>query len=95
MEVERQGMMANKHIRIRNISYEQGKTFEYIGSLLTNQNSIPEEIKHRLKAGNSYYSIQTIVFSIYKTIILPVVLYGSETWSFTLREECMLWVIVS
>jgi hypothetical protein len=24
---------------------------------------------------------------IYKTIILPVVLYGSETWSLTLREE--------
>jgi hypothetical protein len=25
--------------------------------------------------------------SIYKTIILPVVLYGCETWSVTLREE--------
>ena len=25
---------------------------------------------------------------IYKTIILPVVLYGCETWSLTLREEC-------
>ena len=27
---------------------------------------------------------------IYKTIILPVVLYGRETWSLTLREECRL-----
>jgi hypothetical protein len=27
------------------------------------------------------------VFKIYKTIILPVVLYGCETWSLTLREE--------
>ena len=27
---------------------------------------------------------------IYKTIILPVVLYGHETWSLTLREECRL-----
>ena len=26
----------------------------------------------------------------YKTIILPVVLYGFEAWSFTLREECRL-----
>jgi hypothetical protein len=25
-----------------------------------------------------------------RTIILPVVLYGCETWSFTLREECRL-----
>jgi len=26
----------------------------------------------------------------YRTIILPVVLYGCETWSLTLREECKL-----
>jgi len=26
----------------------------------------------------------------YKTIILPVVLYGCETWSLTSREECKL-----
>ena len=28
----------------------------------------------------------------YKTIILPVVLYGCETWSLTLREEHRLMV---
>ena len=27
---------------------------------------------------------------IHKTIVLPVVLYGCETWSLTLREECRL-----
>jgi len=27
---------------------------------------------------------------LYRTIILPVVLYGCETWSLTLREECRL-----
>jgi hypothetical protein len=30
-----------------------------------------------------------------KTIILPVVLYGCETWSLTLREEHRLWVFVN
>ena len=29
----------------------------------------------------------SITFKIYRTIILPVVLYGCETWSLTLREE--------
>jgi hypothetical protein len=29
---------------------------------------------------------------IYKTVILPVVLYGCETWSLTLREQNRLWV---
>jgi len=27
---------------------------------------------------------------IYRTVILPLVLYGCETWSLTLREECRL-----
>jgi hypothetical protein len=51
-----------------------------------------------LNSGNaSYHSVQTLLSSrllskdlkirIYKTIILPVVLYGCETWSLTLREE--------
>jgi hypothetical protein len=30
---------------------------------------------------------ENIKIRIYKTIILPVVLYGCETWSLTLREE--------
>jgi len=29
----------------------------------------------------------------YRTIILPVVLFGCETWSLTLREECRLRLI--
>ena len=86
-----QGMKANTHITESSNSYENVKALKYLGSLLTNQNSIQEEIKCRLKAGNScYYSVQTLLSSknfkirIYKTIILPVVLYGCEKWSLTL-----------
>ena len=86
------GVIANAHIKIGSNSYEKVETFKYLGSLLTNQNSIQEEIKCRLKAGNScYYSVQRLSSSrllsknlkikIYKTIILPVVIYGCETWS--------------
>ena len=32
----------------------------------------------------------TLKIKLYRTIILPVVLYGCETWSLTLREECRL-----
>jgi len=32
-------------------------------------------------------AIQILKIKIYRTIILPVVLYGCETWSLTLREE--------
>ena len=72
--------------------------FKYLGTTLTNKNSIQEEIKSRLKPGNAcYHSVQNLLSSnllsknfkikICRTIILPVVLYGCETWSLTLREE--------
>jgi len=35
-------------------------------------------------------AIQKIKIKIYRPIILPVVLYGCETWSLTLREKCRL-----
>ena len=79
-------------------SFERVVQFRYLGRALTNQNFIHEEIKSRLKSGNvCYHSVQNFFSSsllskninikIYRTIILPVVLYGCETWSFTLREE--------
>ena len=39
-----QDMIANEHIRIGSNYYEKVKTFNYLGSLATNQNSIQEEI---------------------------------------------------
>ena len=68
---------------------------------LINQNSIQEEIKSTLKSGKAcYHSMQNLLSSgllskytkikIYRKIIMPVVLYGCETWSLTLREKCRL-----
>ena len=36
---------------------------------------------------------KNLKIKIYRTIILPVVLYGCETWSLTLREERKLRVL--
>ena len=74
------------------------KTAHHLGTTLTNQNSIAEEIKSRLRSGNAcYHSVLKLLSSrllsknlkikTYRTIILPVGLYGCETWSLTLREE--------
>ena len=79
-------------------SIERVEEFKYLGTTLTNKNSIQEEIKSRLKLGNAcHYSVHNLLSSsllskklkikIYGTIILPVVLYGCGTWSLTLREE--------
>jgi hypothetical protein len=56
------------------------------------------DVKRRLDPGNAcYHSVQNLLSSrllsktlkirIHKTIILPVVLYGCETWSITLRDK--------
>ena len=48
MEIERHsGMVANQYIRMGSNSCEKVKTFKYLGSLVTNQNSIHDEIKYR------------------------------------------------
>ena len=59
----------------------------------------------KLEGNVCYFSVQKLLSSrllskrlkvrIYKTIILRVVLFGCETWSFTLREESKLRVFVN
>ena len=44
-------------------AYEKVEPFKNVGSLLKNWNSIHKDIKFRLKAGNSYYSVQTLFSS--------------------------------
>jgi hypothetical protein len=62
------------------------------------QNYMQEETKSRLKSSNACYQLvhnllsssllyKNIKINIYRTKILPVVLYGNETLSLTLREE--------
>jgi len=71
-------------------SFERVEEFKYLGKTLTNQNSIQEEIKSRLKSQNAcYHSVQNLLsarllsknikIKIYRTIILPVVLHGFQT----------------
>jgi hypothetical protein len=85
-------------IKIDKSSFERVQEFKYLGTTLTDQNYIKEEIKSRLKLGNACcHSVQNILSSsllsknlkikIYRTIILCAVLYGCEIWSLTLREE--------
>jgi hypothetical protein len=75
--------------------------FNYLEATLTDQNCIHEEIRSRINPGNAcYHAVQNLLSSrllsrnvkikIYKTKILPLVLYACETWSVTLREESRL-----
>ena len=51
-------------IKSDNSSIERVEDFKYLGKTLTNQNSIQEEIKSRLKGGNAcYYLVQNLLSS--------------------------------
>jgi len=88
----------NHSVRINNSTFERVEEFKYLGTTLTHQNFIAEEIKSRLRLENAcYHSVQNLLSSSlisknlkikeHITITLPVFLYGFESWSLTLREE--------
>jgi hypothetical protein len=79
-----------------NSSFERVKEFKYLGTILTDKNSIQEEINSRLKSGNACYCLvqnllssrlipKNLKINIYRTTNLYVVLYGCETWTLILR----------
>jgi hypothetical protein len=87
MVMSRDRIVGQSHnIKIDNSSFEMVEEVKYLGTNLMGENSIQEEMKSSLKSRNAcYYSVQNALFSsllsknleikIYRTIILPVVLY--------------------
>lgn len=87
-----------QHVTINGHTFKVVNSFVYLGSLLNSDNNIADEIKRRVTLGNrSYFSLLRILRSksvsrslkctLYKTVIRPVVTYGSESWCMTQKEE--------
>jgi hypothetical protein len=93
-----QNVGRNREIKIAYRSLENVSQLKYLGTTVINQNLSKDEIKRSIKSGNAcYHSVQNLLYSrqlsknlkirIYMPKILPMVLYGCETWSLKLREE--------
>jgi len=74
-------------VRNDNSTFERVEGFKYLGTTLTNKNSIAEEMKSRLRSGNAcYHSVQNLLSSrllsknlkikIYRTIIFLLFCMG-------------------
>ena len=85
-------------IQIGNYNIEKVSEFKYLGSLVNSNNNLNIEIKHRLRAADKcYFGLRKHFRShniniktkcrLYKTLIRPVLLYGSETWATTKNDE--------
>jgi len=87
-----------KGATMNGVTYEGVAEFIYVGTLISNDNSVEKEIKRRILAGNSTYFAAISLFRsrflsrstkiiLYKTLIRPIVSYGAEAWTLTKKEE--------
>jgi hypothetical protein len=96
MLMSRSQKIRQKHsIKAANGSVEDMANFKYLGTTQRYHNCMHKVINSRLNSGiGCYHSgrnlLSSRLLSRNLAIILPVVLYGCETWSLTLREEYRL-----
>jgi len=87
-------------LTIEDQKIEVVRRFKYLGMVINDVNDEMEEIRARILAANkAYSSLQTIFRSkihrnnkirLYRTLIKPVLCYGSITWTLTQTSEQML-----
>jgi hypothetical protein len=88
-------------LRIGNKTFEAVQGFQYLGNIIGNTNNNNKCIKDRIVKGNkAYYANRQLVNSslisrssklqIYRTLVRPVVTYGSESWTLTMVDERVL-----
>ena len=93
----------NSGLEVEGHTFKRIQQFKYLGAMLTQQNEINNEVKARIQAGNRcYFGLTKLLRSrtlstnlkiqIYRTLIKPVVTYGSETWTLRKTDENSLTV---
>jgi hypothetical protein len=76
-------------MKIDNSAFERVEEFKHLGTTLTNQNSIQEGIKSRLKSENvCYHSVQNLLSSSLLSKNLKIKIYRT-TYNFAC---CFIWV---
>jgi hypothetical protein len=80
-----------EELQVNSMYLEQVQSYKYLGSVVNSDNSIEEEIQHRITLGNKAYYANQFPFKsrlvskksklkLYWNIIRPIVTYACETW---------------
>lgn len=91
------------HKNIGQHTFGSVNEFVYLGSLITNNNNITAEIVKRILSANKcYFGLlkyfcskilsRNIKILLYKTLLRPILIYGSETWVLSKKDENRLLV---
>jgi F0F1-type ATP synthase alpha subunit len=86
---------------VGNKVFERVSSFKYLGKVINKEGRMSECVKDRIQARNracaaNYHMLKSkiikrpVKMQIYKTLIRPVITYGSETWTFTKSDENLL-----
>jgi hypothetical protein len=99
MQLTRKTNIIKHDTEVEGKLYEAVNQFKYLGSQINSKNSIQEEIRLRIQAGNrSLFANKKLLnnkdfnaaskLQLYESIIRPTVTYGCETWAMTITELC-------
>jgi hypothetical protein len=103
MQLTRKINIIKQDIEVEGKSYEAVNQFIYLGSQINSKNSIQDEIRRKIQAGNgSLFANKKLLnnkdlnatskLQIYKSTMRPTVTYGCETWAMTVTEQNRLLV---
>jgi hypothetical protein len=97
--------LENRDLFLNGIKLEKVKTFKYLGSIITDDGRMEEELKARMaKAGSCFGALVKIMCNrghvsldtkliVLRCVLIPVLMYASETWNLTKAQESRLDVI--
>ena len=98
LSTKKQNYRLGQHVKFDSYNFEVVKDFVYLGASINNTNNISLEIQRRITLANRcYFGLNRQLssralsrrtkLSLYKSLILPVLIYGAESWTMTAADE--------
>ena len=98
MMCSREGTHGELNVCLNGIRLEEVECFKYLGSTVTTTGGVDEDVRQRVNEGckvlgvmNGLFKCRTIGMdakrSLYESVVVPTVLYGSECWGLKANER--------